>query len=85
MTYQELLGHLRAAVGRHVEGQPREVGDDQPLTDAGLDSMSSIDLLLGLEAELGVMIPDHLLVPENFETISRLAATIHPLLAPASQ
>ena len=53
---------------------------DASLGDLGLDSLASIDLLLDLESQLHVEIPDELLDENTFASISHLSATLAPLL-----
>ncbi|MEM7626099.1 MAG: phosphopantetheine-binding protein [Planctomycetota bacterium] len=46
------------------------------LNEMGLDSISAIDLLLEIESEFGITIPDDKLTEETFKTGNSLAATI---------
>ena len=57
-----------------------ELAPDASLGDLGLDSLASIDLLLDLEAQLNVEIPDESLDENTFSSITSLAATVKPLL-----
>jgi acyl carrier protein len=50
------------------------------LSEVGIDSYSIVEIILFIERKYGVVIPDELLVPENFRTISLLAATTQKLL-----
>ena len=48
---------------------------DESLFDSGtLDSFTLPDLVTGLEEEFGVSIPDSDLVPERFDTITKIEA-----------
>ena len=49
------------------------------LGDAGLRSMSAVKLMLALEAEFQVAIPDAALTPENFATVESIATLIASL------
>lgn len=50
---------------------------DTPLLDSGLiDSTGIIELVTFLESEFGIKVADEEIVPENFETISRIMAFI---------
>ena len=51
---------------------PDSFGDEDDLLDAGLDSMGIMRLVLFVEEELGVTLPDNELEPENLRTLSRL-------------
>ncbi|MFJ9517211.1 phosphopantetheine-binding protein [Kitasatospora sp. NPDC101801] len=49
------------------------------LTALGLDSLSTVQLLIGLEDALAVTIPDAMLTPENFATPAALSAALGTL------
>lgn len=51
---------------------PDSFRDDDDLLEAGLDSMGIMRLVLFVEEELGVTLPDNELEPENLRTLSRL-------------
>lgn len=51
---------------------PDNFSVDDDLLDAGLDSMGIMRLVLFVEEELGVTLPDDELEPENLRTLSRL-------------
>ena len=54
-----------------------EISDDEPLLDAGvIDSMGIFELASHLESTCGVTIGDDELVPENFSSITRIAAFV---------
>jgi acyl carrier protein len=74
-TLAELLrGHLNFL----------SAGADLPLhaklSDLGLDSMSAVNLIFELEQAFGVVLPDHLLVRETFDTRASLEAAITSVL-----
>ncbi|MFD4338128.1 phosphopantetheine-binding protein [Streptomyces anulatus] len=52
------------------------------LATLGLDSLATVQLLVGMEDALGVLIPDELLTPENFATPAALWTAVGGLLAP---
>jgi D-alanine--poly(phosphoribitol) ligase subunit 2 len=51
---------------------PDAFGEDDDLLQAGLDSMAIMRLVLFIENEFGVVLPDDELTPENMQTLSRL-------------
>jgi len=56
-------------------------GVDQSLRDAGLKSLDLVNMMLAVEDEFGIEIPQELLTIENFRTIGaieRLLAKIAP-------
>jgi len=56
---------------------PDAFGEQDDLLEAGLDSMAIMRLVLYIEKEYGVTLPDTELVPENLQTLGRLEAWIH--------
>lgn len=54
-----------------------EVGDDESFLASGvIDSLGIIQLVGLVESEIGTKVPDHDLVPENFDSIARVAAYV---------
>ena len=51
---------------------PDAFGNDDNLLDAGLDSMGIMRLVIFIEDEIGVSLPDDELEPENLETLNKL-------------
>jgi acyl carrier protein len=51
---------------------PESFGEEEDLLQAGLDSMAIIRLVLFIENEFGVVLPDDELAPENLQTLSCL-------------
>jgi acyl carrier protein len=54
----------------------------QPLGDAGLTSLDMVNLMLAVEAEFDLEIPQDEMTPENFrsiETIERLVGALAPV------
>ncbi len=51
--------------------------DDVSLIDSGIvDSTGMLDVIMHLETTYGISVLDHETVPENLETISRIAAYV---------
>ena len=69
-----------AVLQRHVtraEGPPPMTVE---LENLGVDSMKAIDLLLDIEEQLAIAIPDDQITRENFATGERIVALIAALL-----
>jgi acyl carrier protein len=73
-----LVGQLLAKRG--VSGA---VGPDDDLTASGLSSLDTVNLMLAVEAEFAVKIPDRDMTPANFRTIARIETLIGTLSAGA--
>ncbi len=54
----------------------RPVGYDDDLSESGLSSLDLVNLMLAVEAEFGLKIPDLDMRPMNFHSISRIDALI---------
>ena len=55
----------------------QQIKDSDPLLESGvLDSLGVLDLVSFVEGEFSVHVTDDELVPENFQTIDRIAAFI---------
>jgi acyl carrier protein len=50
--------------------------DDAALQELGLDSMQAVELLLDLEDELGIVLPDEAMTAETFATPGSLKAAV---------
>jgi acyl carrier protein len=60
------------------------IAPDEPLLDGVLDSTDVLLLLVFMEEEFRVRIPDDDVVPENFSTVERLAALLRAKLRQGS-
>ena len=70
-------------------GLDRAVDHDADLSEAGLSSLDTVNLMLAVEAEFAMKIPDRDMTPANFRSVARIDALIGRLLkscadAPAS-
>jgi acyl carrier protein len=58
----------------------RPVGRDETLTESGLTSLDMVNLMLTVEGEFDVKIPDRDMTPANFRSIARIEALVGALL-----
>jgi acyl carrier protein len=58
----------------------RPVGNDEDLAEAGLTSLDMVNLMLAVEAEFDLKIPDRDMTPANFRSIARIDALVGALL-----
>lgn len=68
----------------HLEGlSPAEIGDDEPLfgEGLGLDSVDTLELLLGLEQEFGLKIQSDQIDKQAFRSVATLAEFVRARLA----
>ena len=52
--------------------EPQNFGDDDDLLEAGLDSMGIMRLIMFIENEYGVTLPDTEIEPDNVQTFNAL-------------
>ena len=60
---------------RHLDAEAA-LPDDAALQELGLDSMQAVELLLDLEDELGIVLPDDAMTAETFATPGSLKAAV---------
>lgn len=60
-------------------GAARPVGRDEALTDCGISSLDMVNLMLAVETEFDLKIPDRDMTPSNFRSIARIEALIEKL------
>ena len=64
-------------------GVDRTPERDEDLTEAGLSSLDMVNLMLAVETEFDVKIPDRDMTPANFRSIGRIEALLAGLLQSA--
>ena len=57
----------------------RSVGSDEDLTESGLSSLDMVNLMLAVEGEFDLKIPDQDMTPSNFRSIARIEALVGAL------
>ena len=57
----------------------RPVGADEDLAAAGLSSLDIVNLMLAVEAEFDIKIPDREMTPANFRSIAHIAKLVRGL------
>jgi acyl carrier protein len=58
----------------------KPVGPNDSLTEVGLSSLDIVNLMLGIEAEFAVKIPDREMTPSNFRSIAQIDQLVSKLL-----
>ncbi len=61
-------------------GVVQSIGHDDDLAASGLSSLDVVNLMLGVEAEFEIKIPDREMTPHNFRSIARVDALVRALL-----
>ena len=64
---------------------PEDIEEDKSLIETyGVDSVSLLELVVGIEEEFGVVIGDKEFRVDNFKTVAALAAFVRSKLEPAT-
>ncbi len=77
---------LLKLVGQLLAGRigDRSVSIEDELTKIGLSSIDMVNLMLAVEAEFDIMIPQSEITPENFRSISTIGALVERLALSSS-
>jgi acyl carrier protein len=79
VDYARQLRHFIAITLMQAE-DPETLGDEEPLLGSGiLDSLGILRLVVFLEEEFGIAVPEAALVPEHFQTVRALVAFVERL------
>jgi len=80
MEVERKLKHFIAAELMYTEDD--DLSSEEPLLGSGIvDSLGIMRLVSYIEEEFGVLVPEEELVPDHFQTVSRLAAFVGRLQA----
>ena len=74
---QELLDFL----GKHLLAKNIEYNVDTELSNIGIDSLSTVEILLFIERRFRVMIPDEQLDRKTLRSVSTIARSVYSILA----
>lgn len=80
MNEQVIIGEIKNYIEKNILSETVQVEADTHLKLAGIDSFSTVEIILFIERRFGVSIPDEKLVPDNFKTIRTLASTVAELI-----
>ena len=71
---ERLIGLVRQMLGHRSASRPLRI--DARLNDLGMSSIKMVSLMLAVEAEFDVTIPQNEITPENFDSIGAIEALI---------
>ena len=57
-TAEQVYARVRAAVSMQLKVETTQVVPDQPLVELGMDELDLVELIMALEEEFGIAIPD---------------------------
>jgi acyl carrier protein len=78
-TSERLIALVREILGPPAASRPLPI--DARLSDIGMSSIKMVNLMLAVEAEFNLTIPQDDITPENFSSISAVESLISRLLA----
>jgi acyl carrier protein len=79
-----IIAEIKKYIENNILAEAVHIAADTNLKQVGIDSFSTVEIILFIERRFGVSIPDEKLVPDNFKTIQALAATVVELMQDAS-
>jgi acyl carrier protein len=79
-----IIAEIKSYIEKNILAEGVHVDADTNLKQVGIDSFSTVEVILFIERKFGVSIPDEKLVPDNFKTIQALASTVAELMPNAS-
>lgn len=79
MDINSTIAEIKNYIEMNILASDVKIDANTNLQDAGIDSFSTVEIILFIERQYGVVITDDKLVPENFKTLNALAATVMEL------
>lgn len=80
MDANTIITEIKKYIQNNILAENIQIDATTDLKQAGIDSFSTVEIILFIERKFGVAIPDEKLVPENFKTLQSLAATVLDLV-----
>ena len=80
MNTDIIAGEIKKYIEKNILSADVKIDASTDLKQAGIDSFSTVEIILFIERKFGVVIPDEKLVPDNFKTLQALASTVQELL-----
>lgn len=84
MSAESIIAEIKKYIENNILAEDIQIEADTNLKEVGIDSFSTVEIILFIERKFGVSIPDEKLVPDNFKTLQALAATVLELMPDAS-
>lgn len=78
-----IIAEIKKYIEKNILSQAVQIDATTNLKQAGIDSFSTVEIILFIERKFGVSIPDEKLIPDNFKTLEALAATVEELMPDA--
>ena len=80
MNIEIIIAEIKKYIENNILAQGIQIDAASNLKQVGIDSFSTVEIILFIERKFGVSIPDEKLIPDNFKTIQSLAAIVLELM-----
>ena len=80
MSAESIIAEIKKYIENNILAEDIQIEAATNLKEVGIDSFSTVEIILFIERRFGVAIPDEKLVPDNFKTLQALAATVLELM-----
>jgi acyl carrier protein len=80
MDTTTIVAEIKNYIEKNILAEGVQVAADTDLKQVGIDSFSTVEIILFIERKFGVGIPDEKLIPDNFKTLNALAAIVLELM-----
>lgn len=84
MDLNIIITEIKKYIENNILAEAVQIDATTNLKQAGIDSFSTVEIILFIERRFGISIPDEKLLPENFKTLQTLAAIVQELMPDAS-
>ena len=71
-----IIEEIKKYIQQNILAETVHIDAVTNLKQAGIDSFSTVEIILFIERKFGVSIPDEKLIPDNFKTLQSLAETV---------
>jgi acyl carrier protein len=75
-----IIQDIKKYIENNILSADVKIDAETNLQQAGIDSFSTVEIILFIERQYGVVIPDEKLLPDNFKTLQALSLTVQELL-----
>jgi acyl carrier protein len=80
MDTNTIIAEIKNYIEKNILAEGVQIAADTDLKQVGIDSFSTVEIILFIERKYGVAIPDEKLIPDNFKTLNALAAIVLELM-----
>jgi len=80
MDATTIIAEIKKYIEKNILAEGVQIAADTDLKQVGIDSFSTVEIILFIERKFGVAIPDEKLIPDNFKTLNALAAIVLELM-----